>query len=267
MELIYWAGIRGLAYPIQLFLESHGIDYKYTAIKYDRNTWPGDKREGKLDLKELPFQCLPVLKVKDEESGETVALGETHAILRYFEAKYAPKPQLSLITQARIDALFSHAEFFIERTFYRSASRTWLEPPERDEAITDVYMPFLRSMENALQDQKVVEALWHTSEGQEGALVPSAAACFVASAFTMLTDIMPFSLARSSTLNSKTDGPVKPLASQYPACDKLVSDIEACPGAKEWLGGVTDEWSLSPPFAADLVWQAAERWDKIRAGQ
>ncbi|KAL7340717.1 hypothetical protein BJY59DRAFT_139106 [Rhodotorula toruloides] len=34
-NLAYWAGIRGLAYPIQLFLESHGIEYKYTAIKYD----------------------------------------------------------------------------------------------------------------------------------------------------------------------------------------------------------------------------------------
>jgi hypothetical protein len=83
----------------------------------------------------------------------------------------------------------------------------------------------------------------------------------------MLTDIMPFSLARTSTLKSKTDGAVKTLASQFPACDKLVTDVEACPGAKEWRAGVTDEWSLSPPFAAQLVREAAERWDRTRAGQ
>ncbi|BGP26048.1 glutathione S-transferase [Rhodotorula toruloides] len=266
MELVYWAGIRGLAYPIQLFLESHSIEYTYTPIKYDRNTWPVDKRAGKLDLKEIPFQCLPVLKVKDEESGETVALGETHAILRYLEAKYGRQQELSLITQARVDALFSHAEFFVERTFYRSASPTWLDPPKRDETIADVYMPFLRSMEHALQDEKTVEALWHKSGD---GLRPSAAACFVAAAFTMLTDIMPFSFARSSTLKSKKNGGQanKTLASQFPACDQLVTDVEACPGVQKWFEGVTDEWSLSPPFAAHLVREAAERWDKVGAGQ
>lgn len=185
-------------------------------------------------------------------------------VLKHIERTH----QVSLITQARVDALLSHSLFFIERTFFRSASRTWLEPRERDEARANVYMPFLRSMEHALQDDKVVEAIWHRSQGTQTAALPSATACLVASALTMLTDIMPYSLARTSTLESKTDGrAVKTLASQFPACDKLVTSVEACPGVKAWLKGVTDEWSLSPPFAARLVREAAGKWDKAGSGQ
>jgi|EP01043_Picozoa_sp_COSAG02_P040934 glutathione S-transferase len=93
--------IRGLAEPIRLTLAALGLDYE--EVKYQRcptNSlgakecpqgvidWDVAKQEG-IDSGLLPFGQVPSLTYKDQESGKTFEMAQSHAILRFLAKKHS----------------------------------------------------------------------------------------------------------------------------------------------------------------------------------